>query len=530
MLHMRKASIAGIVLPILFLGLIGASRCLADDDAQAVVVVANQNVPESAALARHYMQARGIPIDRLCIVDLPVGGTIARDIYERSLRDPLLDFLRKRKLIDQVRRNPGLVQPDETGWETLSSKIRYVVCMYGVPWRIADTRWPVIAAIENRLNGARDRDEAAVDSELALLLAPGYDIKSAHPNPLFSQIELSELSGPAQWVLIAARLDGPDVGTVKRMIDDAVESEKYGLQGRAYFDIRGIKDPGYAVGDYWIREAYERFLREGYECVLDNADGLWSESYPMEDSAVYMGWYTENVSGPFTRPDFRFARGAVAYHIHSSSAVDLRSADNFWVGPLLARGAAATMGAVSEPYLGYTPQLHLFAERLCRGNSFGESAYMSLPVLSWQITVLGDPLYRPFKYALNDQIEHLEKDGRAELDWAYLRKINLLVREGRFNVALNTCRERLQKGESLILREKLGDLYAKNELYQEAGEQYRTVIENAKTAETAVRVGARWMLILRLLGEKEKADQIETELRTRWKGHVVLPWLDTAKP
>ena len=102
------------------------------------------------------------------------------------------------------------MRPDETGWETLSSKIRYVVCMYGVPWRIADTRWRVIAAIENRLNGARDRDEAAVDSELALLLVPGYDIKAAYPNPLFSQIDLSELSRLAQLILIAARLDGPD--------------------------------------------------------------------------------------------------------------------------------------------------------------------------------------------------------------------------------------------------------------------------------------------------------------------------------
>lgn len=476
------------------------------------------------------MGARGIPAGHLCMVDLPVGGTIARDIYERRLRDPLLVFLRKEKLIDQVRRNPDLRRPNETGWETLSSKIRYVVCMYGVPWRIADTRFRVIAAIANRLNGVRDRDESAVDSELALLLVPGYDIKSAYPNPLFNQIDLSELNRPSQRILIATRLDGPDAETVRRMIDDSLESERYGLQGRAYFDSRGIRDPGYAVGDYWIREAYERFLREGYECALDTEDGLWDESYPMEDAAVYMGWYADRVTGPFTRTDFRFARGAIAYHIHSSSAVDLRSAANFWGGPLLARGAAGTMGAVSEPYLGYTPQLHLFAERLCGGNSFGESAYMSLPVLSWQITVLGDPLYRPFRYTLDEQIAHLEKDGRAETDWAYVRKINVLVREGRFNVALHYCRERLKKGGSLVLREKLGDLYAKNELYREAGEQYQAVIENAKTAETAIRAGARWILILRLLGENEKAGQIEAGLRARWKDRVVLRWLDTARP
>ena len=85
----------GVVLRILFIGLVGASRGLSDDDAQAVVVVANRNVPESVELAKVYMQARSIPANHLCVVDLPVGGTIVRYIYERRLRDPLLDFLRK---------------------------------------------------------------------------------------------------------------------------------------------------------------------------------------------------------------------------------------------------------------------------------------------------------------------------------------------------------------------------------------------------------------------------------------------------
>ena len=527
---MKKSLHAGMAFAVLCVVLLGACRCMADDDAQAVVVVANQNVPESAELARVYMAARGIPASHLCLVDLPTGGTMARDIYERHLRDPLLAFLREQKLIDQVRRNPASIRPNETEWETISSRIRYVVCLYGVPWRIADTRLRIVAALSSRLNGAMERNDAAVDSELALLLVPGYDIKAGHPNPLFNQIDFIELSRLARMILIAARLDGPDPETVRRMIRDSLEAERYGLQGRAYFDSRGIKETGYAEGDYWIREACERFLREGYDCVLDSTDGLWGDSYPMEDAAIYMGWYFDRAVGPFARPDFKFARGAIAYHIHSGSAADVRSTDDFWVGPLLARGAAATMGAVAEPYLSFTPQLHLFAERLCLGHTFGASACMSLPVLSWQITVLGDPLYRPFRYSLDEQISHLERDGRAELDWAYLRKINLLVRDGRFNVALDYCRQKLKVRESPVLREKLGDLYAKNELYAEAGEQYQVAIDAAKTAETAIRVGARWILILRLTGEKEKADRVEAGLRERWKGRVVLSWLDTAKP
>lgn len=500
-----------------------------EDLALRTVVVANRNVPESVELARHYLTARGIPTNRLCLLDLPSGEMMSRGLYEIRLRDPLLEFLRQGGFVDQVPRNPKEVRPHESGWSTVSSSIRYIVSMYGVPVRIADTRWRVLAAVGNRLRAMNDKNTAAVDSELALLLSGGYDIKGVHVNPLFNQFAWEDLSPARQDVLVAARLDGPDAATVRRMIDDAVWAERYGLLGRCYFDGRGLPMGAYAVGDYWLEEAAERFAREGYECVLDRAEYVWGSAYPVEDAAFYAGWYSEQVAGPFARPDFSFRRGAIAYHIHSGSAASLRTATEHWAGPLLARGAAATMGAVHEPFLTFTPQVHLFADRLCRGHTFGSSAYMALLGLSWQVTVAGDPLYRPFKYTLDEQIRHLEEDGRPEVEWAYLRKANIFVREGRFNAALDFCREKIGRTDSLVLREKLGDLYAMNDLVKEAGEQYEAVLQKAVTAETAVRVGARWLKILRLLGERDRANRIEADLRKRWAANPVLPWLDTAR-
>ena len=116
------------------------------------------------------------------------------------------------------------------------------------------------------------------------------------------------------------------------------------------------------------------------------------------------------------------------------------------------------------------------------------------------------------------------------MEWAYLREINLLVRDGRFNYALEYCRSKLREHESLVLREKLGDLYAKNDLVNEAGEQYEVVIEKSETAAAALRVGARWMLILRLLGRKDEAALVESRLRERWKGSPQLAWLEMAQP
>ena len=495
-----------------------------------VVVLANRNVPESIELAKYYMKRREIPPSHLCLVDVPAGEVVAREIFELQLRDPLLEFLRRQKLVEQVRRNPAEVGPHETSWNTIRSSIRYVVSMYGIPVKIADTRFQFLRILQDSFRRINLKDAAAVDSELALLLHPGYGLAGPVPNPLFNQVRWDDAGSARSWMLVAARLDGPDPSTVRRMVDDAIWAETYGLQGRAYVDARGIRDGGYQAGDHWLSEAAERFAREGYEVVFDEADYLWGDAYPVDRAAVYLGWYAEHVAGPFAQPAFRFQKGALAYHIHSGSAAVLRTPDRHWTGPLLARGASVGMGAVSEPFLNYTPQLDLLADRLCDGHSFGESVYMSQPVLSWQMTFVGDPLYTPFASSLEEQITALEKEGLAEVEWAYLRKINMLVREGRFNYALEYCRGRLRERESLVLREKLGDLYAKNDLVQEAGEQYETVIEKADNAATAVRVGVRWILILRLLDRSEDAARVEADLRARWKDSPQLAWLEMAKP
>ena len=115
----------------------------------------------------------------------------------------------------------------------------------------------------------------------------------------------------------------------------------------------------------------------------------------MKEAALYYGWYNEQPAGPFTRSSFKFQRGAVAYHLHSFSAVTVRDPIHQWVGPLLDRGAAATMGNVYEPFLGLTPRIDIFNARLLDGFTFGEAAYMASPALSWMTTVVGDPLYRP---------------------------------------------------------------------------------------------------------------------------------------
>ena len=495
-----------------------------------VVVIANRNVPESIEIAHYYMKERSIPEENLFVADLPARESITRSFYELRLRDPLLQFLRDRGLAEQVKRPEDDVGEHETSWTTVKASVRYLVSTYGMPLRVLDSKPFLVARAARLIQEPGLQNSASLESELSLLLHEPYDIDGRVSNPMYESLRAADLGAAAFRVLVATRLDGPDPAGVRKMIDDALRAESYGLNGRAYFDAQAPQTNNYAVGDHWIVEACERFRREGFECALDRNQNVWSAAYPMEDAAVYMGWYSEDVIGPFLRKDFGFAPGALAYHLHSGSAKTLQSATNHWVGPLLARGAAASFGAVDEPYLAYTMNLQILADRLCRGEPYGDSCYMAMPALSWQMTVVGDPLYRPFARSLDDQIAAMEKDGLPEREWAYIRKVNLLIREGRFNVALAYCRNKLRGFDSLVLREKLGDMYAMNEIYAEAEDQYDHVVKNATTAETAMRVGLRYLLLLRLHDKTEKADEIEKALRDKWKGSPLLMLLNSSQP
>jgi tetratricopeptide (TPR) repeat protein len=181
----------------------------------------------------------------------------------------------------------------------------------------------------------------------------------------------------------------------------------------------------------------------------------------MSQIALYIGWYDANVSGPFTRPTVEFMPGAFAYHLHSFSAASLRNTKNNWVAPLLAKGVTITMGTVDEPYLGGTPDIGVFTARLLfHAMTFGEAAYASQNVLSWQTTVVGDPLYRPFGKPLKQLHAELAARHSKLIEWSYLRVANMnLARGGKVMEAVGYLEGVETTRHSAVLSEKLGDLY-----------------------------------------------------------------------
>lgn len=378
-----------------------------DANADATLVVYNEKDDDSRSLAKFYAEQRNIAKGHLLGLNCSVAEEISREEYERTIAEPMRRAFTA-NFWWKLRDKESPLGPVE------SNKIRFIALIRGIPLKITNA----VGYPGDKIFGdppLGNRNDAAVDSELSTLGSFTRVISGALTNPYFRSFTSIRESNRPELMLVC-RLDGPSPGTVRRMITDAIATEREGLAGLAYIDARGLEPGPYREGDDWLLGAAEVARRKGMPVVVDKIPALFPEGYPMRQAAVYYGWYTAEVSGPFTRPGFRFARGAVAVHIHSFSAMTVRDPQHAWVAPLLYSGAAATLGNVYEPYLTLTPHLDVFHDRLCAGFTFAEAAYMSQRVLSWMTTCVGDPLYRPFAGA------EIGEDKPASGEWAEYRK------------------------------------------------------------------------------------------------------------
>ncbi len=478
----------------------GLTVAVAADPGSSVVVVYNSRVPASKEVAEHYARLRSVPTNQVLGISLSEGEGMSRSEFRHEFQEPLFKKFRtegwfKTKLDSS---SGKLV------YKVAESSIRYLVLCYGVPVRIQPDATLTEAGTAQQPPEMR-RNEAAVDSELTWL--PIFETR-----PLLSGPMVNEFYGqtnaaafhPTNGFLLTGRLDGPTPEIAKGLVDKAVAAEATGLWGRAYFDLRGIKEGEYKQGDDWIRSGSEIARQLGLPVVTDERPATYSTNFPMSQIAFYAGWYDMDVSGPFTAREVDFMPGAFAYHLHSFSAANVRTATQHWVGPLLAKGATATLGFVYEPYLGGTQDVSVFTARIFHeGFSLAEAAWAASPVLSWQTTVIGDPLYRPC--SLNPQQLHdrLAKDKNPLLEWSHLRVVNLnRAIGGRDTELVAYLEETPDTANSAVLSEALGDLYGAIGKPNSAVLMYRRALAKATSRPQKARLSMA--LVDKLLIEKKR--------------------------
>ena len=505
----NSSSIVRAIICCLFISLT-ASSCSAKPTprteqslANKTLVIYNSNDIISQNLAEYYAKKRHIPAAQ--VVGLPCSSAeeISRQQYDQELAEPL------RKLFSA--RGWWKLANDETsplGKRVVSNRIRFIALIRGIPLKIRQL------ANGEKYEGdfpeggppqITDKNEAAVDSELATLGYFTRTISGALKNPYYHSAQTIQ-AAKLPMLMLVCRLDGPTSQSVRDMIDHSLTAEKNGLWGFAYIDERGLgaSNPLF-LGDQWLANAAKCTAQSGFPTIIDKQPETFPLAYPMRDVAIYYGWYSENVCGPFLMPGFHFATGGIAIHIHSFSALSLRDPTKNWVAPLIYRGCAATIGNVYEPYLAFTPEIDAFQRKIGDGFTFAESAYASLRALSWMTTIVGDPLYRPF-LALDAPANDERNPARAPSpEWATLRKAELAWNDENPKTSAHIFEKAAAKLHSGLLYEALGlreESAGENSAAQRAFEKAEKFYA---PANDRVRCVIHQVRLWQSLGDKDRA-------------------------
>jgi len=389
-------------------------------EADEILILANRNAKDSIGLAQYYIKKRGIPEANLVKLWITDKELCSRDDFLKNVVAPVRRYIKGKYSFKSIHciavmyglplrvAPPEMTKEDEKRLEGLEKKKeslkKLINDLEGTGIDNLEGHNNELKIIKKEIAHTKKKDQgASFDSEIALVLEEAYPLSGWIPNFYFLGNRGKKIDNMAQNALMVARLDGPSPEIVRRIINDSIATETTGLKGTAYFDARwpepieGMENKtsvGYRIYDLSIHSAAERIRETGRMPITVNNKPELFQQGECPDAALYCGWYS---LGKYIDA-FNWSQGAVGYHIASSECASLKTSRPLWCKEMLKRGVVATLGPVAEPYVNAFPIPELFFGLLINGRwTLAECYALSQPFWSWQMVLIGDPLYRPFK-------------------------------------------------------------------------------------------------------------------------------------
>ncbi|MGP8246079.1 MAG: TIGR03790 family protein [Bryobacteraceae bacterium] len=356
--------------PAYWLCLLVSASGLFAQTGENVLLVVNRRDRVSREIGDYYRPPRSVPVKNVCYLDATSDEEIPWDTYLREVEQPIARCLQQ---------------------GGLREKILYIVLTKGVPLKVDGSGGSIQTA-----------EHASVDSELSLLYGKLHGAQVGREgvigNPFSTKRDMP-FRHPEVPIYMVTRLAAFSLEDVKAMIDRALAARN---RGKFVIDLSG---PNNAEGNNWLRNAAMLLPRD--RVLLDETT---AQPLRVRDVIAYASWGSND--GRIARTlGYSWLAGAVATEYVSTNARTLQRPPAGWLpttwedrahffagspqslsADYLSEGATAVTGNTYEPYLQGCARPDYLLPAYYQGRNLAESYYLSIPFLSWQGVLLGDPL------------------------------------------------------------------------------------------------------------------------------------------
>jgi len=335
-----------------------------------VLLIINQGSSVSRQIGDYYQPRRSVPARNVCALATTTNEEISWDVYVKEIEQPVAACLKK----------AGLVE-----------KALYLVTTLRVPLKIDGP------------GSGQFSEHGSVDSELALLYSKlkgvQYQRAGFIPNPMFMKRDAA-FRHPAMPIYAVTRLAAYDLADVKAMIDRSLAARN---RGRFVLDLQSASNE---AGNNWLRTA--ALLLPASRTVIEESSRVL---YDQEDVIAYASWGTNDDHRTRRWLNFEWLPGAIDAEYVSTNARTFNRPPTAWkpgtwqdrsrdfagspqglIADAIHEGATGASGNTYEPYLTACARPDYLLPAYHQGRNLAESYYISLPYLSWQSVIVGDPL------------------------------------------------------------------------------------------------------------------------------------------
>ena len=379
----------------LFLILVSTTVLVGQNLSERVLVLYNTNysvdqnmngTPDGLELADYYQAAHGVPAENIFGVAVTTDEEMGREEYDGLYDIGGIHTNHLKQVVEDY-----LHHTSDAAGTPLKDKIYFIVLTKGMPLKIR----PYGSGSD--VNTA---DNSSLSASLSLLFQ-NVPIAGRLSNPYFnpdpgntktkSFRPFTYSNNAVTLSYLVTRIDAYSVESAKDIIDRAVNAQ---LSSTSVFVLDDDNKPyDYMFNAYWgLKYANQHVVPDPWS---DSPAWITTASQPVMGYASHGTYAAMPPDYINSTLNFQWASGALFVSYESYNAQSFRTTSpHGQLADFINAGGTGGVGYVYEPWTSGMAHEEVLFPMYSIGYTLAEAAYMSMPYLSWTVTVAGDPLCR----------------------------------------------------------------------------------------------------------------------------------------